>query len=254
MFVTEDMSYRIDQRTILNPTSVTLETGKVYGIIGHNGSGKSTFAKLLAHQLIPSAGQIEIDQTALSAFSSKDLAKVISYLPQYLPSDIHLTVEELVKLGRFAWKGLTKKYDQQDQAIITQSLEQTDTLQFKTQLLSGLSGGERQRVWLAMCLAQKSQYLILDEPLSALDINHQIEVMRLLQQLAHQYQLTIVVVIHDINLASEFCDQILAFKQGQLIYNLPAHELIQPAILQDIYDMPFSIVAHPQRKYQVALP
>lgn len=254
MLISHDAEYQIQNKQILKPTSATFQQGYVYGIVGHNGSGKSTFLKLLAKQLTPTKGSIAIEGKNLASFSHKKLARQLSYLPQYLPTHINLTAEELVKLGRFAWKGLISQYNQDDQTIIAESLQQTDTMQFKDRVLDSLSGGERQRVWLAMCLAQKSHYLLLDEPLSALDINHQIEVMKLLKSLAVTHNIGVIVVLHDINLASEFCDHILAFKQSQLVYNLPARDIINSAILQDIYEMTFTIVSHPTKNYPVALP
>ncbi|WP_392551463.1 ABC transporter ATP-binding protein [Orbus wheelerorum] len=254
MLIADEISYAVGEKQILFPTSAKFEQGQLYGIIGHNGSGKSTFVKLLAKQQACSTGHILVDNVAINQYQTKKLARKISYLPQYLPADIHLTVAELVKLGRFPWKGSLKRFNDEDNKIIRQALKQTQTLIYQNQFLQFLSGGERQRVWLAMCLAQQSQYLILDEPLSALDIHHQIEVMKLLQNLAHQHNIAIIVVIHDINLASEFCDSILAFKRGKLIYNQAAQAFIKQSTLLDIYDVNFTIIDHPIRHHPVALP
>jgi len=254
VLIADELTYVVGEKQILFPISTKFEQGQLYGIIGHNGSGKSTFVKLLAKQQTCSSGSILIDDILINQYKTKQLARKISYLPQYLPADIHLTVAELVKLGRFPWKGSLKRFNEQDDKIIYQALEQTQTLTYQNQFLQFLSGGERQRVWLAMCLAQQSQYLILDEPLSALDIHHQVEVMRLLKTLAHQHNIAVIVVIHDINLASEFCDSILAFKQGHLIYQQPAHNFIKKSILYDIYGVNFTIVDHPVRHHLVAIP
>ncbi|WP_392562422.1 ABC transporter ATP-binding protein [Orbus sturtevantii] len=254
MLIADKITYAVGEKQILFPTSATFEPGQLYGIIGHNGSGKSTFVKLLARQQPCSTGSVFVDSKLINHYKTKQLARKISYLPQYLPADIHLTVAELVKLGRYPWKGSLKRFDEDDDKIIQNALTQTHTLSYQKQFLQFLSGGERQRVWLAMCLAQQSHYLILDEPLSALDIHHQIEVMTLLQTLAHQQNITIIVVMHDINLASEFCDAILAFKQGHLIYNQPAPAFIKQSTLHDIYDVNFTIIDHPIRHHPVALP
>lgn len=253
MLVSNKITYQIEQKVLLQPTSASFLPGQIYGIIGHNGSGKSTYLKLLAKQLAGSTGQVLVNGRSLSALSARQLARQISYLPQYLPSDVNLTVAELVQLGRFAWQSWLGHPSQQDSDRVNWALKQTQTLSFSARKLDALSGGERQRVWLAMCLAQQSQYLLLDEPLSALDINHQIDVMQLLHALAKTQQIGIIVVIHDINLASEFCDTILAFKGGQLQYNLPAQQLLDSTILHDIYAVDFTIVPHPNRPYQVAL-
>lgn len=253
MLIAQNIKYHIQDTLILNHVSTQFESGLVYGIVGHNGSGKSTFTKLLAKQIIATSGTITLNQKNLTDYSHKQLARKLSYLPQYLPTDINLPVNELVKLGRFAWHGVIGRYTDDDYTIINQALEQTHTAPLKDRYLSSLSGGERQRVWLSMCLAQQSQYLLLDEPLSALDINYQIEVMKLLQHLAKQYHITPIIVLHDINLASEFCDHLLAFKQGHLIYDLPTEQMMTPSILQQIYGIHFDVITHPTRGNKVAL-
>lgn len=253
MLIAQDIEYQVQDTLIVNRISTQFKPGAVYGIVGHNGSGKSTFIKLLAKQITATFGAITLNDKNLTDYSHKQLARTLSYLPQYLPTDINLPVKELVKLGRFAWHGVIGRYTDHDYSIIDQALTQTHTAHLKERYLSSLSGGERQRVWLSMCLAQQSQYLLLDEPLSALDINYQIEVMKLLQQLAKQYQISTIIVLHDINLASEFCDQLLAFKQGQLIYDLPTEQMMTPSILQQIYGIHFDVIAHPSRGNKVAL-
>lgn len=253
MFTAEQITFHSKSKTILHATSASFERGRVYGIIGHNGSGKSTFIKLLAKQQSISSGQIKIDDVVLSKLKNKHFAQKVSYLPQYLPNEVQLTAYELVKLGRFPWLGTLKKFGLEDEHQVERAFKQTNTCPFKSVFLPLLSGGERQRIWLAMCLAQNTPYLILDEPLSALDIHHQIEIMKLLQTLAHQNKMGIIVVLHDINLASEFCDEILAFKQGHLIYNEPAHSFMNQARLKDIYDLDFSVVSHPARPHFIAI-
>ena len=253
MLIAQDIEYQIQDTLVVNHVTTQFQPGLVYGIVGHNGSGKSTFIKLLAKQIAATSGVITLDEKELTHYSHKQLARILSYLPQYLPTDINLPVKELVKLGRFAWHGIIERYTEKDFKIVDQALIQTNTAHLKERYLSSLSGGERQRVWLSMCLAQQSQYLLLDEPLSALDINYQIEVMKLLQQLAKKNQITTIIVLHDINLASEFCDQLLAFKQGQLIYDLPTKQMITPSILREIYGVHFEIIDHPTRSHKVAL-
>lgn len=253
MLIAQNIEYHIQETLILNHVSTQFQPGLVYGIVGHNGSGKSTFTKLLAKQIIATSGSITLNQKNLTDYSHKQLARKLSYLPQYLPTDINLPVKELVKLGRFAWHGVIGRYTDDDSTIINQALAQTHTAHLKDRYLSSLSGGERQRVWLSMCLAQQSQYLLLDEPLSALDINYQIEVMRLLKQLAKDYDITTIIVLHDINLASEFCDHLLAFKHGQLIYDLATEQMMTPTILQQIYGIHFDVITHPSRGHKVAL-
>lgn len=250
----KDIAFTVGQKNILKPISTSFEQGKIYGVVGHNGSGKSTFIKILGRQLMPSMGHVYIDDIESTQLSQRQFAQKIAYLPQYIPDAANLTAYELVKLGRYAWHGSLGRYDEKDEAIILNALEKTNVMRFKDQDVDALSGGERQRVWLAMCLAQQSPYLLLDEPLSALDINYQIEIMGLLQTLSRSMHVGIVIVLHDINLVAQYCDEVMAFKNGELIYNDKAESVIQHDVLRDIYRMDFAITTHPHTGKAIALP
>jgi iron-chelate-transporting ATPase len=251
---TNEVSLSIDQKTIVHPVNAQFDLGKIYGIVGHNGSGKSTYIKLLAKQLSPSSGEILLDDTAIDTLSQRRLSQQIAYLPQYLPSLPNVKVYDLVKMGRYPWKGIVGRYTDQDEAIIQNALAQANVAALQNDYVDILSGGERQRAWLAMCLAQQSPYLLLDEPLSALDLHYQLEIMQLLQQLSSTTNMCIIIILHDINLVAQYCDAVLAFKQGRLILNTPADQVIQPDILHDIYQLDFSILPHPKTGKLIALP
>ncbi|WGE65350.1 ATP-binding cassette domain-containing protein [Actinobacillus equuli subsp. equuli] len=252
MFLIENATFAIPSRTLLQPISLRFEQGKVYGLIGHNGSGKSTLIKLLAKQNTLSGGRILFNQQELSRWSSRDFAKQVAYLPQHLPQATNLTARELIAMGRYAWNGLFGSNKQKDHEAIERALALTHTEQFAEQLVDTLSGGERSRIWLAMLLAQQSKFLLLDEPLAALDIAHQVEVMELVKKLAHELNLGVIIVIHDINLAARYCDQLVALHSGKLLAQGDAFEIVNSPKLKQIYGIDLNVIEHPETKRPVS--
>ncbi|WGE31360.1 ATP-binding cassette domain-containing protein [Actinobacillus genomosp. 2] len=252
MFLIENATFAIPSRTLLQPISLRFEQGKVYGLIGHNGSGKSTLIKLLAKQNALSGGRILFKQQELSCWSSRDFAKQVAYLPQHLPQATNLTARELIAMGRYAWNGLFGSNKQKDHEAIERALALTHTEQFAEQLVDTLSGGERSRIWLAMLLAQQSKFLLLDEPLAALDIAHQVEVMELVKKLAHELNLGVIIVIHDINLAARYCDQLVALHSGKLLAQGDVFEIVNSPKLKQIYGIDLNVIEHPETKRPVS--
>lgn len=183
MFEVKGATFEINGKPILTPIEHSFREGKIYGLIGHNGSGKSTLIKLMAQQQPTSQGEIHFDQRPLSDWGNREFARQVAYLPQHLPSAESLTGRELVAFGRYPWHGLLGRHTQKDKDAIDRAIALTHTEDFADRLVDTLSGGERQRVWLAMLLAQGSRFLLLDEPLAALDIAHQIEVLALIRKL-----------------------------------------------------------------------
>ena len=253
MLSLNQLAFSVPQRQLLQPMSLQFATGTVNGLIGHNGSGKSTLLKLLAKQLQPSRGEVLLEGKSLQQWPSKALAREIAYLPQHLPAATGLTASELVQMGRFAWHGLMSRLNANDERIISEALKLTHTEALAQQLVDTLSGGERHRVFLAMCVAQQSRYLLLDEPLAALDLAHQLEVIQLVRRLAHELGLGVIIVIHDINLAAQYCDRLIAIKQGRLLYDETPAELMTQDKLHDIYGVALSLLPHPLNQHTVAL-
>lgn len=253
MFRLDKASFSIGNKSLIQPISTTFKTGKVYGLIGHNGSGKSTLIKLLAKQMSVTGGDIFFEEKELSLWKNRAFAREVAYLPQYLPIATGLTAQELILMGRFSHNGFLGLSQTEDQKILKQVLAHTHTEKFQYQLVDTLSGGERQRIWLAMCLVQQSRFLLLDEPISALDIAHQVDVMALIHKLAHELNLGIIIVIHDINLAAQYCDEFVALKQGALCFTGPAEDLMHTEVLHDIYGVSLQIVTHPITRKAVAL-
>lgn len=252
MFIVDNASFVVSHRLLLHSISLKFQAGKVYGLIGHNGSGKSTLIKLLANQQPASDGKILFDGRPLADWSAREFAKRVAYLPQHLPNATNLTVRELVEMGRYAWHGLFGTLGYDDRQAIGQALALTHTEPFADQLVDNLSGGERSRVWLAMLLAQQSQFLLLDEPLAALDIAHQVEVMELVHKLSRELGLGVIIVIHDINLASRYCDHLVALHSGKLLAEGNAHQIVNADSLNAIYGIGLNVIEHPQTKRPVS--
>jgi len=165
-----------------------------------------------------------------------------------------LTAAELINMGRYAWSGLLGRSSKADKQAVAEAFARTHTEKFADQIVDTLSGGERSRIWLAMCLAQQSRFLLLDEPLAALDIAHQLEVMALIRDLSHRLHLGVIIVIHDINLAAQYCDELVALKQGRLLKQGKPAEIMTAKVVDDIYSVQMNIIRHPQTGVPVALP
>lgn len=246
IYEVDGAGYRVAERDILQGVELTLRPGRMYGLVGANGSGKSTLVKLLARQQDTSAGRISLLGRPMEAYGDREFARTVAYMPQFTPPAEGMTVRELVLLGRFPWRGALGRHTDEDRQKVSLALQQTDLHNFADRLVDSLSGGERQRAWLAMMLAQDARCLLLDEPTSALDIAHQIEMLALLAGLSRSHGVCIVVVLHDINMAARYCDEIFALRGGQLVANGSAHDLVTPDNLDRIYGLPMGIVAHPQ--------
>jgi ferric hydroxamate transport system ATP-binding protein len=250
----DGVSFSVGGRTLLHPLSLTLPSQRVCGLIGHNGSGKSTLLKLLARQQRPTTGSIRFAGVSLAQWDNRALARKVAYLPQQPPAADGMTVRELVSLGRYPWHGALGRFGVRDSAKVSEAMELTDVARFAERPVDGLSGGERQRVWLAMLVAQDSDCLLLDEPISALDIAHQIEVLGLVRTLSEKRGLSVVLVLHDINMAGRFCDDLIALKGGRLLLSGPSSELMRPDTLEEIYGIPMLTVPHPSGGRPISFP
>lgn len=252
LFALDGVSFSIPGRVLLEPLTLTLPARKVVGLIGHNGSGKSTLVKLLARQQPASAGTIRFEGKALKEWGDRPFARKVAYLPQHTPPAQGMLVKELVALGRYPWHGALGRFGQVDRDKVAEAMALTDIEPFADRLVDTLSGGERQRAWLAMLVAQDAECLLLDEPISALDVAHQVEVLSLVHRLAAERGLGVVVVLHDVNMAARFCDEILALHSGKLIARGAPEEIMTPEQLQAIYGIPIGIMRHPETSYPIS--
>jgi iron complex transport system ATP-binding protein len=240
-----EVTFAVEGRTLLQPLSMELEGARVHGLIGHNGSGKSTLLKLLARQQSTTGGTIRFEGRPLAGWSGRAFARKVAYLPQEPAPALGMTVHELVALGRYPWHGALGRFTANDREKVDEAMRLTDVVGFADRLVESLSGGERQRVWIAMMVAQDSTCLLLDEPISALDIAHQIEILTLVRRLSHQRDLSVVVVLHDVNMAARFCDDLIALRGGRLLARGTCAEMMNPEMLEAIYAVPMGVIAHP---------
>lgn len=244
-FHIDAVRFAVGERTLLGPVSLELERSRVYGLIGHNGSGKSTLIKLLARQQAASSGVITFARRPLPQWGAREFARALAYLPQTTPAATGLTVRELAALGRYPWHGALGRFGHEDRRHVEEALALTDMEAFTERLVDELSGGERQRAWLAMLVAQNAGVMLLDEPISALDIAHQVEVLGLVRDLSRKRDLCVVVVLHDPNMAARYCDELIALKDGKLLTRGTPGEIMRGDVLKGIFGVEMGVFAHP---------
>lgn len=253
MLSLHDIQVRRDGRIILTLDHLQLAAGQFTVILGHNGSGKSTLMNLIARQFTPDTGRIALDGKPLEAYRQRDFARRVAFLPQHLPEVAGLTVRELVRLGRFPWRGLLGRWQAEDSRVIEWALRQTDIAHYADHLADSLSGGERQRAWIAMLLAQESPLLLLDEPTSALDLAHQYQLMALLRELNRETGRGIIAILHDVNLATRYADRIVALKGGRLFFDGTAEQLLSGDRLSALYEIGIELIDQPGQGRKIAV-
>ena len=229
-----------NQRPVVDDVSLTIQKGKITSFIGPNGAGKSTLISMISRLIAKDEGIITIEGKDITEIKSEKLARKISILKQSNSSmNVKLTIKELVSFGRFPYsKGNLKKDDWKkiDEAISYMDLED-----MQDKYLDQLSGGQRQRAYIAMVLAQDTEYILLDEPLNNLDMRHSVQIMKTLRRLVDELGKTIVIVIHDINFASCYSDEIVALKDGKIVKQGRTCDVIDSCVLKEIYDMDIDI-------------
>lgn len=232
-------------RTVLDIDRLDIPTDRLTVVLGHNGSGKSTLASLLAGLEKPERGSIRLAGDELSELGEKARARRIAFLPQKLPASAGLTCRELVRLGRFPWRGLFGRWREEDESAVEAALRATGTHRFAGAYADELSGGERQRVWIAMLLAQAAPVMILDEPTSALDLRHQYGVLSLLAGLNRESGRGVIVILHDINLALRFAGHVIALKGGRVLFEGGVERLHDEANLRALLGTNVRLADHP---------
>ena len=226
-------------KKVVDNVSVTIPTGKITSFIGPNGAGKSTVLSIISRLLSADSGEIYLNGELLNRKKSSDIAKQLAILKQTNNINLRLTIEDLVSFGRFPYsKG---NLTQTDRTFIDNAIAYMDLDDIRHQYIDNLSGGQRQRAYIAMTLAQDTDYILLDEPLNNLDMKHSVQIMQVLRKLATELNKTVVIVIHDINFASCYSDYIVAMKNGKLVQQGEVNYIMQSTVLQDIYDMTIPI-------------
>lgn len=239
MVEVKNVTKRYGNKNVVEQVSVTVPKGTITSFIGPNGAGKSTLLSMISRLTDSDEGEILIDGQAVSLTKSEELARKISILKQTNDVNIRLTVKELVSFGRFPYsKG---RLNSEDRKMVEQSMAYMGLEDMKDKHIDLLSGGQRQRAFIAMILAQDTEYILLDEPLNNLDMKHSVQIMKTLRNLVDDLGKTILVVLHDINFASCYSDHIVGMKDGRLLKQGTADEMIDSQVLKDLYDMDIPI-------------
>ncbi|EFV97320.1 ABC transporter ATP-binding protein [Streptococcus agalactiae] len=227
------------QKEILKDINISIPKGKVTAILGPNGSGKSTLLSCISRLEPYDNGEIFLDKVPLAHYSSNDLAKTLAILRQSNHLTLKIKVRDLIGFGRFPYsKG---RLSQKDKAVIESVISYMDLNDIADEFINNLSGGQIQRAFIAMTMAQDTQYICLDEPLNNLDMKYAVQMMELIKRYAYEFNKTIVIIIHDINFATHYADNVVALKEGQVVSCGTVEDVMQEKILSHLFDMPIRI-------------
>lgn len=226
-------------QAILEDIQLNISPSKFTAFIGPNGAGKSTLLSIMSRLLKKDQGLLSIKGKEIEAWNSKELAKELTILKQKINYQSKLTVEELVSFGRFPYS--QDRLTKEDFKKVEQALEYLDILDLRDRFIDTLSGGQLQRVFIAMVLTQDTDFILLDEPLNNLDIKQSISMMKILRSLVDDLGKTIIIVIHDINIASQYVDEIVAFKDGKVFYQGTTNQVMRKEILDPLYEMDITL-------------
>ncbi len=250
---TKNLNISYGNIDIVKDLNLEIPKGKITTIIGSNGCGKSTILKTIARIIQPKSGDIYVNNKNIKEQNPKDLAKMMAVLPQSPQAPSGLTVEELIAYGRFPHQKGFGKLKKEDNDIVTWALKSTGIEEFRDRPIQALSGGQRQRAWIAMALAQQTDILILDEPTTYLDLAHQLEVLKLLEELNKKQGTTIVMVIHELNNAARFADHMIGVKKGKIVCEGSSYEVMTKENLRELFNIDAEIVNDPRTKKPVCI-
>lgn len=227
---------------VIDGQSIAIPEGRITALIGPNGSGKSTLLKTLARQLTPETGQVVLDGRDIASLSRLQFARRVGMLFQENVAPAGLTIEDLVYHGRYGHRRLFESFTPEDRAAVEHALQMADIVHLRHRPVGRLSAGQKQLAWIAMALAQETQYLFLDEPTTFLDLAHQFDVMDLIHKLNRKLGKTVVLVVHDLNLAARYADHIFALREGRIVaYGTPP-EVLTVETLRSVFDIEAHIV------------
>ncbi|MRX73841.1 ATP-binding cassette domain-containing protein [Bacillus lacus] len=239
MIQLQSLSKFYGKKKVVQDVSAVIERGQITSFIGPNGAGKSTLLSMVSRLLDADTGEVLIDQSNSRKMKSSEFSKKVSILKQSNFMNVRLTIRELVSFGRFPYsKGRLTDADEQ---MVDQALEYMALKDMEHVFIDEISGGQRQRAFIAMVIAQDTDYILLDEPLNNLDMKHSVQIMKILRSLVDDLGKTVVIVLHDINFASVYSDKIVALKNGKVVKDGPTNEIIQSTALKEIYDMDIPI-------------
>jgi len=233
----KNLTWKYDKKTILSDINLSIARGTLTGIIGPNGSGKTTLLKNISSVLKPQRGSVFIEGKDILDYSARQLAQKMAFVPQNTNMDFDFTALDVVLMGRNPHLGRFQEESQEDIEIAQNAMRMTRTLEFQDRKITTLSGGERQRVIIARAIAQETDIILMDEPISNLDIRHQVDILNLIQDLVQNHGKTIITVLHDLNLAAHFCEEVLLLKNGRIYSKGTPKEVLTPDTVKDVYEI-----------------
>ena len=239
MIQVRELSKFYGKKAVVEKVNVNIHRGKITSFIGPNGAGKSTLLSMVSRLLDADTGEVLVDKDNVKQMNSNEFSKRVSILKQSNFMNVRLTIRELVSFGRFPHS--RGKLTAEDLRLVEQAMDYMDLMSMQHDYLDELSGGQRQRAFIAMVIAQDTDYILLDEPLNSLDMKHSVQIMKILRRLVDDLGKTVVIVLHDINFASVYSDRIVALKEGRVVKDGPTDEIITSDSLKDIYDMDIPI-------------
>ena len=237
--------HRFGTIPVLQNIKFQVKVGETFGIIGPNGSGKSTLIRTMSGLLKPSQGQILLNNKPIDSYRKQELAKLIAVLEQEGIPSLSFTIEEVVAMGRYPWLKPLSDLALQDEQIVQDVLKDLGLWKIRSQTVNTLSGGQRQMVSLARAMVQQPKVLILDEPTTFLDIGHQMLVMEHVRDWHKSQGITVIMVLHDLNLASQYCDRLLLLDQGHVQSYGTIHDVLQQEIISTVYKTELIMIEHP---------
>ena len=241
----EHVRLAYDDRVVVHDLDLELTEGSFTAIVGPNGCGKSTLLRALGRLMRPTSGQVLLDGRAIARTPTREVAKVLGLLPQTPVAPDGLTVADLVARGRHPHQSWLRQWSRDDEAVVAEALAWTDMAELADRPVDALSGGQRQRAWISMALAQGTDLLLLDEPTTYLDLSHQIDVLELVGRLHAERGRTVVVVLHDLNLAARYAQRLVAMKDGALVASGTPDEVLTEALLADVFDLEARVLPDP---------
>lgn len=250
----KDVSVGYGERTVLDTLSVDIKRGAVTSIVGPNGCGKSTLLRTMSRLLNPTKGEIVLDGKSIHDIPTRKLATQLGLLPQTPIAPDGIVVADLVGRGRTPHQGILGRWSQQDYDIVAEALETTGISDLAERSIDELSGGQRQRVWIAMALAQRTETLLLDEPTTYLDVKHQLDVLDLLTELNRDRGTTIVMVLHDLNLAARYSDELVAVSGGKVFAHGHPREVITKENVKSVFGIDSVIITDPVSDQPAVMP
>ncbi|WP_433280308.1 ABC transporter ATP-binding protein [Pseudonocardia xinjiangensis] len=232
-------------RTVVDGLDLDVVAGTITAVIGPNGCGKSTLLRALGRLLKPSGGQVLLDGKRIDRTPTREVAKVLGLLPQAPSAPEGLTVADLVARGRHPHQAWYRQWSADDEDAVAQALEWTGIADLAERPVDELSGGQRQRAWISMALAQGTDLLLLDEPTTFLDLAHQVDVLELVRRLHTEAGRTVVMVLHDLNLAARYADRLVAMRDGQVVASGGPAEVITEALLEEVFGLAARVISDP---------